>query len=168
MIRRARGLLLGAAVVAAAGCHFPYGFSGGGLPASIRTVAVLPFDNETASAELQRELSEALRKQFASRLGLREATEAKADAVVRGTISKFSVDDPVAFSANPNQALSARRRLSVVVDVEIYDQVANKVLWSKKGINAQGEYSENSEATGRKQAIDKIITEIIEGAQSQW
>ncbi|MBI1809321.1 MAG: hypothetical protein HYR75_05430 [Gemmatimonadetes bacterium] len=164
----ARAIVLAIALLATAGCHFPYGFSGGGLPANIRTVAVLPFDNETASAELQRELSEALRKQFASRLGLREATEAKADAVVRGTIAKFSIDDPVGYSANPNQAVSARRRLSLVVDVEIIDQTTQKTLWSKKGITAQGEYSENAEADGRKQAVDRIVTEIIEGAQSQW
>lgn len=168
MPRLARASLLAAAVFAMAGCHFPYGFSGGGLPPNIRTVAVLPFDNETASAELQIELSEALRKQFASRLGLRGATEQKADAIVRGSIAKFTVDDAVGYSANPTQAVSARRRLSVVVDIEIFDQTRQKTLWSKKGITAQGEYAENAEADGRKQAVDRIVTEIIEGAQSQW
>ena len=41
-----------------AGCL--YKFSGGGLPSHIRTVAVLPFENQTAAAELTRELSDAL------------------------------------------------------------------------------------------------------------
>ncbi len=168
MRRLARATLLAAVLFAVAGCRFPYGFSGGGLPLNIRTAAVLPFENETASAELQRELSEALRKEFGSRLGLREATEQKADCVVRGTITRFSVDDPVGYSANPNQAVSARRRLNLVVDVEIFDQIRQKTLWTKKGITAQGEYSENAEAAGRKQAVDRIVTEIIEGAQSQW
>ena len=47
-------------LVAVAGC-WPYGFAGGGLPSNIHTVAVLPFENETPQAELQREVWEALR-----------------------------------------------------------------------------------------------------------
>ncbi len=168
-MRRFTRLVFAAALVcAAASCRFPYGFSGGGLPSDIRTVAVLPFDNETASADLPRELSEGLRKSMSSRLGLRDATEKNADAIVRGVITKFSIDDPVGFSANPNAATSARRRLSISVDVEIYDQHKQRVLWSKKGVTAQGEYPENGEAAGRKQAVERLITEIIEGAQSQW
>ena len=34
--------------------------------------------------------------------------------------------------------------------------------------SAEGEYAEREEAAGRKQAIQRIVNEIIEGAQSQW
>lgn len=159
-------LLMGSACLSATACL--YSLSGGGLPKDIRTVAVLPFENETATPELQRELNEALRKGIASRLGLHEAPESKASAIVRGTIVRFEPDVAVAFSANPAQATSARRRLTVVVDAEIVNQLTGKVLWSKKGISAQGDYAENAEASGRKQAIDRIVNEVIEGAQSQW
>ena len=37
-----------------------YGFAGGGLPSHIRTIAVLPFENETPAATLQSELNERL------------------------------------------------------------------------------------------------------------
>ena len=167
---RAARTTLGAAAllacVTASACI--YGFAGGGLPRDIRTVAVLPFENETPAPELQRELSEELRKAMSSRLGLREAPEEKASAIVRGTIVRYEIDVPVAFSANPAQATSARRRLQVVVDVEIVNQLTGKTLWSRKGISAQGEYAENAEAAGRKQAIDRIVNDVIEGAQSQW
>ena len=96
-----------------------YGFAGGGLPTHIRTVAVMPFDNETATPELPRELQEALRQGMQSRLGLRDAPEDRASAVVRGTVTRYELDIPVGFSANPNQATSARRRLRVLVDIEI-------------------------------------------------
>ena len=33
---------------------------------------------------------------------------------------------------------------------------------------AIGDYPEGGEASGRKQAIDKIVTDVIQGAQSQW
>jgi hypothetical protein len=153
-------------VLALAGCL--YKFSGGGLPSHIRTVAVLPFENQTAAAELTVELSDALRKAMQSRLGLRDASEARATAVVRGTITKYEPDVPVAFSADPNQATTARRRLQISVDVEIVDQTNGKTLWTRKGLSAEGEYAERAETEGRKQALERIVNDVIEGAQSQW
>ncbi|MDA1082436.1 MAG: LPS assembly lipoprotein LptE [Gemmatimonadetes bacterium] len=150
------------------GCVWRYGLHGGGLPAHIRNVAVLPFDNQTAATDLQRELAEGLRKAFSSRLGLREAPEDRASAIVRGSIVTYEIDAPVAFSANPAQATSARRRLQVRIDVEIFDQTRGIVLWSKKGLTVEGDYAENDEAAGRKQAVERIINEVVEGAQSQW
>ena len=153
------------ALVVATGC---YSFAGGGLPAHVKTVAVLPLENETAAPELPLELRAALREGIQSRLGLRDATEERASAVVRGKITRYEIDIPVAFSANPAQATSARRRLRVQADIEIVDQVTGKVLWAKTGISAEGEYAERNEAAGRKQAIDRIVNDVIEGAQSQW
>lgn len=149
-----------------AGCL--YKFSGGGFPSHIRTVAVLPFENQTAAAELTRELSDALRKSMQSRLGLRDASEARANAVVRGTITKYEPDVAVAFSADPNQATSARRRLQISVDIEIIDQTNGKTLWERKGLSAEGEYAERAEPEGRRQAIERIVNDVIDGAQSQW
>ena len=159
-----RSLVLAAAGLSACA----YGFSGGGLPTHVRTVAVIPFANETASPELSREMTEALREGLSKRLGLRDANEEKASAIARGTIVRYEIDVPVAYSANPQQATATRRKLQVIVDIEIYDQVAGKTIWQKKGIMGEGEYSERFEADGRKQAINHIVNEVIEGAQSQW
>lgn len=145
-----------------------YHLTGGGLPSNIKTVAVLPFENETATPELPREINEELRKAMSSRLGLHDAPEVKADAIVRGTIVRYEIDQAVAYTSNAAQATSARRRLSVVIDVEIVDQATGKALWTGKGITAQGEYAENAEAAGRKQAVERLVNLVIEGAQSQW
>src|SRR3954471_17886151 len=51
-----------------------YHFAGGGLPPHIKSVAVLPFDNETPQPTLQRELYDLMRRDVENRLGLREAT----------------------------------------------------------------------------------------------
>lgn len=152
--------------LALTGCS--YGFSGGGLPSHVHTVAIIPFENRTPSPELQRELTESLRKELHDRLGLRDATEAKASAVIRGTIQRYETDIPVGYSANNKQTTSAKRQLQITVDVEMLDQVSGKTLWQRKGMTAEGEYEERGEATGRKQAIDRIINDIIQGAQSQW
>ena len=145
-----------------------YGFAGGGLPAHIKTVAVLPFDNETPSPDLQRELHERMRREFEARLGLRQASEQRADAIVRGRILRYETDVPISFSADPRQATTARRRLQVAVDVEILDQTTGRTLWQRRGLVADGEYSERAELEGRERALEKLVNDIIEGAQSQW
>ena len=149
----------------AAGC---YGFAGGGLPANIRTVAVLPFDNQTPSPELQREVLSSLRAGLSRRLGLRDAPEARADALVRGTLLRYDLDIPIAFSADPTQATTARRMLQLTLDIEIVDQRTGKALWQRKAMVVTGEYAERAEADGRRQAIDRVVNDVIEGAQSQW
>lgn len=164
-MRRLAALALCAALLALPGCR--YNLSGGGLPTEIKSVAVIPFDNETASPELQRELNEALRSNLASKLGLKEAGEDKASAVVRGKIVRYELDVATAFSANPAQATSSRRQLQVAVHVEIFDQVHNRTLWTGD-LTALGDYPEGGEASGRKQAIAKIVSDVIQGAQSNW
>lgn len=157
-----------ACLVLCAGCGVRYGFSEGAFPSHVRTMAILPFDNQTATPELQNELFDSMRKELQKRLGVRDATEDRADALVRGTIISYDVDIPVAVSADPRQAVSARRRLQVTIDVEILDQTTGKTLWQKKGLRAEGEYAERAEAEGRREAIARIVNDIVNGAQSQW
>jgi Lipopolysaccharide-assembly len=154
-------------LVALTAC-IPYGFTGGGLPSHIRTVAIVPFENQTATPDLPRDLTEALRNALHDRLGLRDASEAKANAIVRGTIQRYEIDIPIGYSANNKQQTSAMRQLQLVVDLEILDQVTGKTLWQRKGLLAEGQYEERTVAKGRKQAIDRIVNDVIEGAQSQW
>jgi hypothetical protein len=166
-MRRFGILSLALTAAALTGC-VRYGFAGGGLPSHIRTMAVLPFENETASPELQRELFELLRRELRSRLGVREGAEATADALVRGTIKTYDVDIPVGFSADPQQAVTARRKLQITVDIAIVDQSNGRILWERRGLRAEGEYAERAEAAGRRAALEKLVNDVVEGAQSQW
>jgi hypothetical protein len=155
-------LLLGA-------CIPRYGFAGGGLPSHIRTMAIQPFDNETPTPELQREIFDAMRKELQSRLGVRDAPQERADALVRGVVRTYDVDVPVGFSANSaSQAVTSRRKLQITLDVQIIDQTNGKTLWEKKGLRAEGEYAERDEVSGRREAIKRVVNDIVEGAQSQW
>jgi hypothetical protein len=88
--------------------------------------------------------------------------------VVTGTIRRYEADVPVGFSADPARATTARRRVQIVVDVKIVDQTTGKTLFERAGLSAEGEYAERAEPEGRRQAIERIISDIIEGAQSQW
>jgi hypothetical protein len=160
--------LLLPALLLLGGCIPRYGFAGGGLPAHIRTLAIVPFENETPSPELPRELYEAMRRDFQPRLGVRDAPQEKADGLVRGIIRTYDVDVPVGFSANQTQPVASRRRLQITLDVQIVDQTTGKTLFERKGLRAEGDYAERDEAGGRRQAIGRIVNDIVEGAQSQW
>ncbi len=159
-------LLLPLALLGA--CVPRYGFAGGGLPAHIRTMAIQPFDNETPTPELQKEIFDAMRRELQPRLGVRDAPLERADAVVRGIVRTYDIDVPVGFSANPGQSVASRRKLQITLDVQIVDQTTGKTLWERKALRAEGEYAERDEVSGRREAIKRVVNDIVEGAQSQW
>jgi hypothetical protein len=162
-----RNLLLSAPLaLALSGCL--YGFHGGGLPSHVRTIAVIPFDNQTPVADIQREISDSLRVRLINRLGLREASEARASAVVRGTIRRYESGIPIGVDTRSRSATAVQRALEIVLDIDVIDQATGKSLWSRKGYIVQGQYAEGREGVGRSMAVDRIITAIVEGVQSQW
>jgi hypothetical protein len=166
-VRKRATFLLAVIPLLLSGCL--YGFSGGGgLPRNLRTVAVQPFDNQTASADVQRELLEGTRKGLRDRLSLREASEQNASVVVKGTIVRYDVDLPAGVSADPRQTNSTRRRLQLTVDVAIIDQTTGRALFERKGLSAEAQYPEGGEAEGRKTAIESFVSQLVEGMQSQW
>lgn len=161
-----RSALALALLAAAGGCL--YGFHGGGLPADVRTVAVLPFDNRTGEPALTQEVFVAIQDAVSSRLGLRPVAETQADAVVRGEIVRYEPDIPLSYQAGQGQVEVTRRRVQITIDVEIFDQKQGKTLWRQSGLTVDGEYQPPAEADGRKVALAKLVTQVVEGAQSQW
>ncbi|MEP6495138.1 MAG: LPS assembly lipoprotein LptE [bacterium] len=145
-----------------------YGFAGGGLPPNIRTMAIVTFDNQTSSPDIPKELYDTMRKELQRRLGVRDAPQDRADALVHGVIQAYDADVPVAFSANPQQAVSARRRLQLTIEIEILDQSNGHVLYTNKALREEADYAERAEQEGRAQAITKIVQKIVEGVQSNW
>jgi hypothetical protein len=146
-----------------------YGFAGGGLPPSIKTVAVLPFDNQTPEPTLTQEISRAVREAVERRLGLRQSAEAQADAVVRGSIIRYEPDLPVAYTGGDSSRVTVtRREVQITVSVEILDQKQGKTLWQRNGLVVRGDYDSGQEAVGRSKALDDLVVNIVDGAQSQW
>src|SRR3989442_13772729 len=106
--RRCGAVAASALALALAGC--PYHFSGGGLP-NVKTVAILPFDNQTPAPELTKEVNDAVREPFEGRLGLREAGEQNADAVGRGRGTRYEPDTPIAVQPGRGPARGTQPRL---------------------------------------------------------
>ena len=132
-----------ALALALSGCL--YGFAGGGLP-NIKTVAILPFDNQTAEPALTKEVNDAVLEAFQRRLGLRLAGESNADAVVRGKVTRYDPDVPAAYRAGQGRTDVTQRQ----------------------GLSESGDYAPPQEAAGRKIALEKIVNALVDGAQSQW
>lgn len=172
---RRRSLLL-ALLWGAAGCS--YGFAGGGFPPEIRTIAVIPFENLTSDPSIAQEVNLSVREAVESRLGLRAAGEAAADAVVRGTVRRYEPDQPVAYSGSgtgtggtpgqQNQVTVNRRLLQVVVELEITARDREKPLVAKRQFQLQGDYEPGREREGRRKALELLVTDLVNAAQSQW
>lgn len=160
---RACGAL--ASALAAGAC---YGFAGGGFAPHIKTVAILPFDNLTPEPALTVEVYAAVREAMEDRLGLRSAGEATADAVLRGRIVRYDPDVPTQIRPGEGEVEVTRRQVQITVELEIVDQRDGSPLWRRPGITVVGEYAPPAEADGRRQALEKLVNEIVQGAQSQW
>jgi len=150
-----------------------YGFTGGGLPSNIKTVAVLPFENLTPEPILTQEITRAVREAVESRLGLRPSGEEQADAVVKGSIQRYEPDMPLTFTGQTanRQVEVTKRMVQITLNVRIFNQRDGKVLWEKSALVVTGEYDTaggGKEAEGRKKALERLINDIVEGAQSQW
>jgi hypothetical protein len=139
------------------------------LPDDIRTVAVLPFDNLTSDPTLTQDVNLAVRDAMERNLGLRQAGQDQADAIVRGSISRYEPDVPVAYTGTAQNTVNVTKRLvQITVSVEIVDQKRNRTLWQRSGLTVEGDYDPGQEQNGRRKALDQLVTNIVQGAQSQW
>ena len=163
------GILIGLAAVAAlAGC---YSFSGGGgLPSHMRTVYVAPIENESTQFGLAESLTEELLTAARQRLGLRLSSEEEADAVITAQIRRYG-DEAVNFNAVDGVGADVfQRRVTVSVSVEILDVAENLIIWSTQSLTGTGEYQPGDETEEQALivALENLVQQIVDGAQSQW
>lgn len=148
-----------------------YSFSGGGgFPDDVRTVYIAPFENRTVQFELESELFRKLTESLPRSLGVRVAGEEVADAIVRGRIMRY---EDVAQSYRPGQQGNVQllqNQVTIMVSVEIIDVKRNEILWESSGVSGRGEYRPDSQEdrVAWEKALDSLIQQIVDGAQSQW
>lgn len=151
------------------GCN--YSFRGGSFPDHIRTLAILPFDNETGLFEITQEIHQFLLREVPRGLGVNQGAEGNADAILRGTISRYTLDTPL-YRAGADRAGPEvlQRQVSINLRVELIDVVNNEILWENGGLTARGQFLEASETeeVAREEAIERLAQLIIDGAQSTW
>ena len=98
-----------------------YSFRAGSFPpAHVKTIAVQPFDNETNRFELAGEVYDELLRNLPRALGVRTAGGDVADAIVRGSITRYDVVAPNYRAAAEGQAAQVLlRQVNITVAVEI-------------------------------------------------
>lgn len=157
-------------VLLSSACFYSFQ-AGAGFPDDVRTVAIIPFENETTRPEITDEVFNLLLREFPRSQGLQPAGEDVADAVIRGTITRYEVSTPSYRAGAAGQVPTVlQRQVSLSVQVQIIDLVRNEILWESPGISVQGEFLEESETedTGRALAIELLVQRIVDGAQSNW
>lgn len=152
-----------------AGCNYSF-VAGSFPPPHVQSIAIEPFDNETTRFELTGELYDQLLRRLPGALGIRTAGADVADAIVRGSITRYDVVAPNYRAGQAGQAATVlQRQVNITVRVEIVDLVENVILWESSTVTARGEYAEGSpEEGGRERAIELLVQEIVDGAQSNW
>lgn len=173
-LRRTRGgralLLPALLLLGVGGCNYSFR-AGAGFPEHIRTIAVLPFENETARFELTQEIHQALLQELPRALGVQLASEEAADAVVRGTIHSYDLTAPLYRTGGVEQPAEVlQRQVTLRIEVQILDVGRNEIHWEDRSLTAQGEYLEASETedVGRAEALEILVQRIVDGAQSNW
>lgn len=154
---------------ALASCNYSFR-AGAGFPDYIRTVAVLPFENETNRFELTDNLYQELQEQLPRALGLQQAGEEVADAVVRGAITGYDVSTPNYRSSDAGAAQVLQREVMLRVQIQIVDLQQGLILWEDRGLSARGQYLEASETedVAVQEAIELLVQSVVDGAQSNW
>ncbi len=156
-------------VLAAGSCNYSF-TAGAGLPPYIRTIAIIPFENDTNRFELTQELHEALLRDLPRALGLTLAGEEAADAVVSGTVQGYELQAPLYRRGQQAETVQVLQRQVVLrVAVQILDRENYTILWEQQ-LRSTGQYLEASETeeVGRAEAIELCVQEIVDGAQSNW
>lgn len=165
-------VVLGAALlsmVLLSGCN--YSFRGGSFPDHIRSLAILPFENETGLFEITQEIHQFLLREVPRGLGVNQGAEENADAILRGTISRYDLRTPNFRAGQAGAGPEVlQRQVSISLQVELIDVVNNEILWENGGLSAQGQFLEASETeeVAREEAIERLAQLIIDGAQSTW
>jgi len=167
----AAAVLLGAALVSAAGCGYRLRGTASSLPQRIRTLSVPMFKNQTTRFELDVKLTRAVINEFVSRgkvaLG---ADPAAADAVLEGEITGFTAN-PIGFSG-ANQA--DKYTITMTAKVTLKERAAAEPLFANPSFIFQQEYDVppgSSFESVQTEAIDKIaekfarslVVAILEG-----
>jgi TolB-like protein len=139
------GIVLALALAAAcAACGYRLAGQNTYLPARIRVVAVLPFENRTTRPEIEQRVTEEVSREFSKRRQYRVVTAKDgADAVLEGAVTGFRTD-PVQFNS---QGRATRVETIVTLDATLRDLSNDEILWSQARLLFRSQYDVQDQGT---------------------
>lgn len=136
-----RAALLLAALTLLAACGYRLQGTGGTLPASARTVAVVSFDRKVPVLELDQRVTQAVTREMAQRARVRvQSSPEGADAVLRGAVTGYG-QLPVSY--DPVDGRANRFRVEMDASVVLTDS-AGKVLYRNEGFHFEQVYDRSA------------------------
>jgi hypothetical protein len=165
--------LLGPLALAATGCdtaptegyavHDPYS-------SKYRTVAVATFQNRSFLTGLEGDIAEATVKAIQARTPMRVTGEARADTVLRGTITDVRL---VEISKDPATGLANEMMLKVTVDFEWVDLATGKAIAARNGFVTSALFVPSRPARepielGRFAVVEQLALDLVDQMQSAW
>jgi hypothetical protein len=121
-----------------AGCGYHVSGHGDLVPKTVKTIAVMPFNNITMRYQLARLLPADIGHEFISRTKYAIVADAsQADAVLTGTLTNFgyypTIFDPVSGRATTVQVI-------VTVQVTLTDRATGKAIFNRPGYEFRDHY----------------------------
>lgn len=137
-------LLVSALLLLPAGCGYHVAGSAAHLPKSVHTVAVPIFENATQSYHTELQFTQAVIHEFTSRTPYSIATSPDgADAVVRGTITKFDII-PLTYNSRTGQSSSFL--ITIYARVSVVDRDSRE-LYKNDGYMFRQQYQTTQDLT---------------------
>jgi outer membrane lipopolysaccharide assembly protein LptE/RlpB len=130
-------LVLGLLSLTACGYHL-MGSSLSSLPPRIQTIAVPMFKNTSGEPNLEKPVTEAVIQKFQSIGKPRLVEGGQADAVLLGTITRYTPSFALSFTSGQNVQ---EFRMEIVGDIVIKETATGKIIWQKKGLYSKREYT---------------------------
>jgi hypothetical protein len=162
MTRLGAVVALGAAFLAG-GCGYSLR---GNLPDHLRTVAVPVFQNRTPVPAVENFLTNAVVNAFASNGRLRVTSVDRADAILEGEITNYTLQS-IAFDAAAN---IRQFRLIVTLNLRFRDVRRNEVLFQRAGYSDRADFTVPGTVaetiTASEGALQQAATEIARSVVS--
>ncbi len=144
-----------------------YTFSGHGI-AGIETIAVEPFDNETAEFGIRDDLTDELIDKLLNNRTLSIASQANADAVLRGRIISVT-DRPLTFREDEEVT---ENQVTVTVEVVLIKPGKSEPIWEDRLVG-EGNYayrtgSPEEREEGIDKAVERLVQDLVNRLTSDW
>jgi len=135
-----------------------------------RSVAIVTFANRSYFPGLEADLAEATVKAVQARTPMRVSSEARADTVLRGTITDVRLDE---ISKDPATGLANEMLLKVTVDFEWVDQTTGNPIVARRGFATSALFVPSRPARepielGRFAVIEQLSQDLVDQMQSAW
>jgi hypothetical protein len=124
-------------ILACAGCGYHVAGRTGNVPASIQSIDVPTFKNETSRFKVEQQVTAAVVRELLTRTKFKVRANEKpgdADAVLRGTITGFSAYPVVLVNGSANALVNVRVKVSLI------DQKTKKVLYENADLIFRDQY----------------------------